>query len=221
MPPGDLAAIMPHLSQVSLAVEQVLHERGGCMENLFFLEEGVASLTADTLDGGQVEVGLTGRDSFVGSSVLLNPEPTIVHRAFIQVAGSGYRVNGATFRELLDGSPALRQHCFRYIDLLLVHTGQLAACNVRHTLPERLARWLLMVRDRTDSDDLFLRHEFLSMMLGVRRAGVSVAANTLQAGGLISQSRGHITIVDHEGLASAACDCYRLLQESRAAIFRQ
>jgi CRP-like cAMP-binding protein len=102
---------------------------------------------------------------------------------------------------------------------LMVQTSQVAACNARHNLPERLARWLLMVRDRIDSADLPMTQEFLSVMLGVRRSGVSVAASTLQAGGLIRLSRGHVTILDHDGLTTAACDCYRLIEQSRDRIF--
>ena len=100
----------------------------------------------------------------------------------------------------------------------MVQTSQVAACNARHNLPERLARWLLMVRDRTDSDNLPMTQDFLSVMLGVRRSGVSVAASTLQAGGLIRVLRGQIMIQDHAGLAGAACDCYRMIQQNRDRI---
>ena len=100
----------------------------------------------------------------------------------------------------------------------MVQTSQVAACNARHNLPERLARWLLMVRDRTDSDNLPMTQEFLSVMLGVRRSGVSVAASTLQAAGLVRILRGHVLILDHDGLATAACDCYRIIQQNRDRI---
>ena len=100
----------------------------------------------------------------------------------------------------------------------MVQTSQVAACNARHNLPERLARWLLMVRDRTESDSLPMTQEFLSVMLGVRRAGVSVAASTLQAAGLVRLLRGHILILDHDGLVTAACDCYRIIQQNQDRI---
>jgi len=101
----------------------------------------------------------------------------------------------------------------------MLESAQAAACNARHNLPERLARSLLIVRDRVDTDTLPLTHEFLSIMLGVRRAGVTLAAQTLQAGGLIRQSRGRITILDRDGLAAACCDCYQIVRESRDQIF--
>ena len=100
----------------------------------------------------------------------------------------------------------------------MVQTSQAAACNARHNLPERLARWLLMTRDRVDTDHLPVTQEFLSIMLGVRRAGVSLGANTLQSGGLIRQSRGRITIIDQAGLKDASCDCYRIIQRNRDRI---
>jgi len=182
------------------------------------MESGIASLSADTLDEGQVEVGLTGREGFVGASVVLNPNAFAVHRAFVQVSGSAYRMSAVAFRASIQQSDRLRDHCLRYVELLMVQTSQAAACNARHNLPERLARWLLMTRDRVDTDDLPVTQEFLSIMLGVRRAGVSLAANALQAVGLIRQSRGRITIIDNAGLKAASCDCYRIIQQSRDRI---
>jgi len=155
----------------------------------------------------------------VGASAILNPKPYSVHRAFTQVEGDAYRMSTAVLRSAVDRSATLRDRCLRYLEMLMVQTSQVAACSARHNLPERLARWLLMVRDRIDSADLPMTQEFLSVMLGVRRSGVSVAASTLQAGGLIQLSRGHVTILDHDGLATAAYDCYRLIEQSRDWIF--
>ena len=183
------------------------------------MEKGVVSLTADTRDHGQVEVGLTGREGLVGASAILNPKSYSVHRAFTQAEGGAYRLSSSVLRSAVERSATLRDRCLRYLEMLMVQTSQAAACNARHNLPERLARWLLMVRDRIDSDDLPMTQEFLSVMLGVRRSGVSVAASTLQAGGLIQLSRGHVTIIDHDGLAAAACDCYRLIEQDRGWIW--
>ena len=122
------------------------------------------------------------------------------------------------FREALAVMPALRDQCLRYVQFVMVQTAQSAACNVRHELPERLARWLLMCRDRTDSDELPMTQEFLSYMLGVRRAGVSVVANALQSTGFIRQSRGSLTILDRAGLEQEACSCYRMIEDSRKQI---
>jgi CRP-like cAMP-binding protein len=215
----DAKAIRPHLDLVTLTSNQVLYEHDSSINDVFFVEEGVVSLAATAaLNNGRVEVGLTGREGLVGAPVMLNREPHSVNRAFIQVPGAAYLMSSAALRTATDRSVDLRDRCLRYIDFLLVQTAQVAACNARHNLPERLARWLLMVRDRIDSDSLPMTHEFLSVMLGVRRSGVSVAANTLQAGGLIRLQRGHVLVLDHEGLAAASCDCYRIIQSSRDRI---
>jgi CRP-like cAMP-binding protein len=142
----------------------------------------------------------------VGASVLLNPEAIAVHKAFIQTAGAAWRIRAATLRQAIEQSPTLRDRLLRYVQFLMVQTAQSAACNARHDVPARLARWLLLTRDRLDGDELPLRQEFLSLMLGVRRSGVSVAASTLQAGNLIRQHRGRITVLDRAGLEAASCE---------------
>ena len=182
----------------------MLHEPGTRIDDVFFMEQGVASLTADTEDNGAVEVGMTGREGMVGISVLLNPDAMATQRAFIQVPGSAWRMSAVELRRAVEQSPVLRDRCLRYVQLLMVHTAQSAACNARHQLPERLARWLLMSHDRVDGDDMPMTQEFLSPTLGVRRAGVSTAASVLQAGALIAYSRGRVSVRDRAGLEQAA-----------------
>jgi CRP-like cAMP-binding protein len=218
LPSKDIKALWPALSRVSLVSPQVLHERASPITDVFFIESGIASLSADTLDEGEVEVGLTGREGFVGASVVLDPNAFAVHRAFIQVSGSAHRMSAAALRAALERSESLRDRCLRYVSFLLVQTSQVAACNARHNLPERLARWLLMTRDRVDTDHLPVTQEFLSIMLGVRRAGVSSAASALETAGLIRQSRGRITIINNAGLQAASCNCYGIIQQSRDRI---
>lgn len=210
--PETLDQLRPSLTLVTLVSGQVLHERDSRIDDVFFMEQGIASLSADTFDHGQVEVGLTGWEGMVGASVLLNPNAAAVHRAFIQIPGSAFRMGARALRQAVERSPELRDRCLRYVQFLMVHMAQSAACNARHEVPERLGRWLLLCHDRVVGDELPLTQEFLSRMLGVRRAGVSVAASVLQVGGLISQSRGRVTVLDRAGLEAAACDCYRLVQ---------
>jgi CRP-like cAMP-binding protein len=217
--PEEIGRLLPSLTRVTLVSGQVLHERDTRIGDVFFMEKGLASLTADTRDSGQVEVGLTGWEGMVGVAVLLNPDAIAAHRAFVQIPGLAWRIGVERLREAVERSPALRDRCLRYVQLLMIQTAQTAACNVRHELPERLARWLLMSHDRMDGDELPLTQEFLSLMLGVRRAGVSVAAGTLQSAGLISQARGRIIVLDRAGLEQAACECYRLVRQSEAVIF--
>jgi CRP-like cAMP-binding protein len=218
LPPADLEPLRPQLSRVTLVSGQLLHERGSIIDDVFFMEEGVASLTADTMDNGAVEVGLIGWEGLVGVSVLLDPKAVAINRAFIQVPGAGFRMRAAVLREAVERSPSVRDCCLRYVHFTMMQTAQWAACNARHALVERLARWLLLTHDRVDGDYLPLTQEFLSLMLGVRRAGVSVAANTLQAAGLIEQARGRIKILDRAGLEAAACDCYGIIRRGREQI---
>lgn len=214
----DIEQLRPHLQQVRLVLEQVLHEPGEQMDHVYFPESGVVSLTADTKDNGLVEVGMTGREGMVGASVILNPDAIAVHRAVVQVHGSATRMRTAAFGEVLDRSPAFRVRCLRYVQVLMVQSSQAAACNARHELTERLARWLLMSRDRLDGDEMPMTQEFLAQMLGVRRTGVSLIASTLQSTGAIRQSRGRITILDRELLEAEACNCYRFIEDTREKI---
>ena len=218
LPADELQRLRPHLVPVTLVVSQVLHEAEARIDEVFFLESGLAFLTADTRDHGLVEVGTTGRDGFVGLAVLLSPEPFSVHRAFVQIPGRAYRLRATALREMAEALPTLRDRCLRYVQVMLMQNSQIAACNARHELPGRLARWLLMSRDRIDGDDLPMTQEFLSAMLGVRRAGISVVANALQTQGLIRQSRGRITVLDRAGLEEKACTCYRMIEHNRARI---
>ncbi len=218
LPPDEFALVRPCLLPVTLVMSQILHEAEAPIDEIYFLETGLVSLTADTSDNGRVEVGMTGCEGFIGVAVLLNPEPISVHRAFVQIPGRAYRVRATTFRELTEALPVLRDRCLRHVQVMLMQSSQIAACNARHDLPGRVARWLLMSRDRIDGDDLPLTQEFLSYMLGVRRAGISVVANALQGQGLIRQSRGRITILDRSGLEGKACACYRILERNRARI---
>ncbi len=221
LPADDLDRLRLHLMPATLVLSQILHEVDAPVDDIYFVESGLVSLTANTGDGGRVEVGMTGREGFIGLAALLNPMPISIHRAFVQVPGRANRMPAAAFRNLADQFPALRDRCLRYVQVMLVQNSQIAACNARHGLPERLARWLLMSRDRIDTDDLPMTQEFLSYMLGVRRAGISVVANALQSEGLIRQSRGRITLLDRAGLEAKACSCYRIVKRSRIQIMGQ
>ncbi len=218
LPAEELDQLRPNLHPATFVLRQVLHEVGTPIDDVFFPESGLVSLTADTKDTGFVEVGMTGREGFVGTAVPLNAQASAVHQAIVQMPGTGHRLRAPAFRDALAAMPVLRDRCLRYVQFVMVQTAQSAACNARHEMPERLARWLLMCRDRTDSDELPMTQEFLSYMLGVRRAGVSVVANALQSTGVIRLSRGHLTVLDRAGLEQEACSCYRLIEDSRKQI---
>ena len=221
--PADLELLRPHLlgGPVALAQDQVLHARGRPIADAFFPEAGVVSLVVEARDSdgaasGSVEVAMTGREGLVGASVLLDPDAVAVHEAFVQIPGAAWRVPAQALREAVEASPALRQYLLRHVQFLVAQGAQAAACNARHTVPQRLARWLLMAHDRADGDELALRQEAVSLMLGVRREGVNLAAGALQDAGLIRQARGRITVLDRPGLERAACGCYRAVRDAQA-----
>jgi CRP-like cAMP-binding protein len=171
----------------------------------------MVSLVQPLENGAMIEVGMIGSEGFVGVPVLLGAETSPLE-AMVQIPGSALRMQTSAFRDELGSRPALLQLLLRYTQALHIQVSLSAGCNGRHTLPERLARWLLMARDRASSDDLPLSHEFLSMMLGVRRAGVTVTVGTLKSAGLINNSHGRVTIIDRQGLEAASCECYRTVR---------
>ncbi|WP_426954237.1 Crp/Fnr family transcriptional regulator [Muricoccus radiodurans] len=216
--PEVLEEFWPRLERVELVVREVLHPPGEPIRNVFFLETGYVSKLAYTEDGDAAEVGMTGCEGFVGLPILLDAEADDVE-AMVQQPGTGLRMETAAFRKALERHPALRTILNRYA---LLHHGQVArtaACNLRHQLEQRLARWLLMSHDRTESDSFAMTHEFLSMMLGVRRSGITVAAGLLQKAGMIRYGAGRIEVTDRPGLESVSCECYGIVRRASEALF--
>jgi CRP-like cAMP-binding protein len=206
-PRHDFLRLAGALRPVDLALRQVLHEPDQPITAVYFLEAGTASMIAPLGNGDAQEVGMVGREGLVGLPVVLGTDIAVTE-ALIQVPGAALRLPATALKEALAGSPALRSLLLRYVQVFHVQVTQTAACNGRHVLEERLARWLLMTHDRADGDVLPLTQEFLSTMLGVRRAGVSVAASILQRAGVIDYAKGQITVLDRLGLESVACECY-------------
>jgi CRP-like cAMP-binding protein len=207
----DLDPLRPHLHAVTLSHRQALSKPGTPIEDVYFVQDGMVSLVQPLENGAMIEVGMIGSEGFVGVPVLLGAETSPLE-AMVQIPGSALRMQTSAFRDELGSRPALLQLLLRYTQALHIQVSLSAGCNGRHTLPERLARWLLMARDRASSDDLPLSHEFLSMMLGVRRAGVTVTVGTLKSAGLINNSHGRVTIIDRQGLEAASCECYRTVR---------
>jgi len=205
-------SLQPGLVPVTLEFGTVLYEPGKTIRDVYFPGHSVVSLL--TLVKGQLalEVGLVGREGMVGVPVALGIDVSPV-RALVQGKGSALSMDAARFRRELRKSEPLQTVLYRYTNSLMAQITQTAACNRFHTVPARLARWLLMTRDRVQSADIHLTHEFLSHMLGVRRVGVTEAASVLQRKKLIEYSRGHIRILDHRGLETASCPCYELVRD--------
>ena len=178
----------------------------------YFLEEGLASVVLTLANGATVEVGVIGIDGVVGIPVLLGAD-TMPGETFIQVEGSGYRIEAQLLKAEFEQSGQLRSHLQRYVLASMVQSAQNAACNRLHTISERLARWLLTCHDRIQSDHMPLTHEFLGQMLGAPRTTVTLAAGMLHEAGLIDYTRGHVTIKNREGLEHVACECYGTVRD--------
>jgi CRP-like cAMP-binding protein len=196
---------------VRLKLHQVLHEAGETMKSAYFCNSGMFSVLNVMPDGKSVEVGLIGKEGFSGTPLVAGFR-TSHTRTVVQAEATAFRVDADTIRALLLNSPQLAHQLNRFAQLLAVQVTQIAACNRLHEVNERLARWLLMTQDRVGSEHLPLTQEFLAQMLGTRRSSVTVSAGTLQRAGLISYTRGNVTILNRKSLEAAACDCYEVMQ---------
>ncbi len=207
--PDDFARLAPALEQVELPVNLPLFAPGEPIGAVHFVEAGAVSMMTLLEDGSQVEVGTVGREGMVGLPLLLEADAS-PSEARVQMPGTALRLDAARLRAALERSAGLRQLLLRYALAYQGMVAQTAACNARHVIEQRLARWLLIAHDRAESDELPLTQEFLSIMLGVRRAGVTMAAGALRDDGLIRYDRGHITVLDRSGLEAAACECHKV-----------
>ena len=199
--------LAPWLDAVSLAFGEVLYEPGAAIRHVYFPAKCVVSLLAVVDGRGAFAVGLVGREGMVGVPLALGVGVSPV-RALVQGGGSAMRMSATRFRKALGATPALQHTLHRYAHALMAQITQTASSNHFHAVEARVARWLVMTRDRLGSSEFRLTHEFLAHMLGVRREGVTGAASCLQRRGLITYRRGELRIVDYVGLEAAACGCY-------------
>jgi CRP-like cAMP-binding protein len=210
--PSEVAARMkPNLETVSLSFKEVLYQPKKTIEYVYFPNHGVVSLLVLLEDDTLAEVGLVGNEGMVGLSVFLEVEKT-PFRAIVQVPGVAMRMRADVFKDFVGHGDSLHNLLLRYSHVRMLQFAQSAACIAHHSVEERCCRWLLMTRDRVNSNQFPITHEFLSQMLGVRRASVTVVAGMLQKAGLISYSRGRMTILDPQGLEDVSCECYRLVK---------
>ena len=207
MPRKAYAALAPALVPVSLVFGEVLYAADAPIVHVYFPCESMVSLLLPVEDHFDVEVGLVGREGMVGASLALGITESPV-KALVQGGGSALRLSAPRVRRELASTPALQRAVNRYLHSLMQQITQTAACNRFHVVEARLARWLLMTRDRMRSSRFRMTHEFLSHMLGVRRVGVTEAASSLQRKKLIEYTRGNIQILDDRGLEAASCGCY-------------
>ncbi|SFV13119.1 cAMP-binding domain of CRP or a regulatory subunit of cAMP-dependent protein kinases [Methylobacterium sp. UNCCL125] len=205
----DFALLQPHLEPVSTELKQSLIRPHEPVRQLYFPEVGFGSVTASG-SGGQVEVGLVGREGLVGALPVLLGSDRMPHECFVQNAGEMLQIETVALCAAVSQSASLSKLLLRYIQVQFIQTAQTAFANATYTIDVRLARWLLMCQDRLDGDDLQITHEFLSIMLGVRRPSTTLAVQALEGHRLIRARRGKITILDREALAAVADDGYGL-----------
>lgn len=198
------------LTPMPLPFRKILHAPDSPISTVYFVESGMVSFVTPLVDGHALEVGVAGREAMIGVPIALGVEAAATE-AMVQIEGSALSMPSAAMKSALAAEPTLLPVLLRYSHAFNTQVSQTAACNGAHRIEERLARWLLTTHDRVDGDDIPLTHELLSIMLGVRRSGVSVTAQTLQRAGLIRYAKGQITILDRHGLEAAACECHAVV----------
>ena len=209
--PEEYEHLSPYLERVTLSVGDILYYPNDPATHVYFLNRGSVSVISTFADGGGVEVGVVGNEGIFGVHVLLG-SVTAPLEAIVQQPGDAFRVlTGVLLKEFKAGGQ-LQDLLLRYTQAFIIQIAQAAACNRSHPVGGRLARWLLTSHDRAVSNELQLTHEFIALMLGTRRVGVTEAAGKLQREGAIKYNRGHIRIVDREKLEASTCECYAIVK---------
>ncbi len=208
LPSKDREQFLAQCEPVELTFTEVLYRAGELIPHVYFPTESFISLVRPLDNGASLEVGLVGNEGMLGITLILGIHDALFH-ALVQGAGPALRITVPSFLRQLEQSPALQRELKRYLYVSMSHLAQTAACTRYHVVEERLARWLLMTQDRAHSDTFHVTHIFLAYMLGVRRVGITKAANSLQKQKLIRYRRGDITILDRAGLEAVSCGCYR------------
>ena len=208
LPSGDLDRFLDGCEAVELAFADLLYRTGERLTHVYFPTGSFISLIMPVDEAASLEVGLVGAEGMFGAPLALGVDVSPM-RAVVQGAGAAWRMDAASFVRELERSPALQREIDRYVYVQLSQLAQTAGCTRFHVVEERLARWLLMTQDRARAKAFHVTQEFLAMMLGVRRVGVTKAAGSLQKRGLIRYSRGDVTVLDRRGLKAASCGCYQ------------
>ena len=213
LPEIEYQRLEPYLTSVKLPLSTILYEVSEKIETVYFPQTALISLVSTLKNGATTEISLIGGTGIVGLPVCLGSGYS-KNRAIVQVAGGAFKISAQVFKQEFDRGGELQKSILNYTETRLNEVAQLAICNVHHTIEQRLARWLLMVQDLIQSDEMFLTQEFIGNMLGVQRSGVTIAAGILQQAGSISYVRGKIRIKSRENLENVACECYELFYEN-------
>ena len=204
--------LAPGLKRVSLERGKILHTPGETIQDLYSPIDCLLSITVTMSDGTTTETGMVGNREMLGVNAFMGGKGTTHTTYIVQIAGSAIKVDAQILRDEFDRNKEFRNLLLRYTQALIAQISQTTACNRLHSLEQRLARWLLEAQDRVNSNELKLTQEFIAVMLGVRRAGVTQAAQKLQESGLIRYSRGHVQILDQLGLEAVSCECFRTVR---------
>ncbi|HLL77570.1 MAG TPA: Crp/Fnr family transcriptional regulator [Pyrinomonadaceae bacterium] len=216
LPVKEYRRLLPQLERFTMPLAEVLYEPGDPIRHVYFPNDSIVSLLSVVAERSTLEVGLVGNEGMAGIPVFMGVG-TSRNRALVQGAGTAMRMKAAALRTESERLGPLHRLLRRYSHSLLTQVAQTAACNRFHMVDARLARWLLMTHDRSQSDEFHMTQEFMSNMLGVRREGVNKAATALQRDELISYSRGHVRVLDRAGLEAVSCECYRVIKEESAS----
>jgi CRP-like cAMP-binding protein len=211
LPSRDLKRIMPELEHIRCQRAEVLSDADSSLDHVFFPDSGVVSVVAVYADGSVIEMATIGREGCTGMQAFFGAKTSSV-RLLVQIPGSTARMSRAAFARAMASMPAFRNVMSAYIQAFLEQVLVSVACNGAHNLKQRLARWLLMMRDRSDEDTLLITQSLLAEMLGVQRPTITNAARELERAGLIERGRRQVTILDRQGLIEESCECYQLVR---------
>ncbi|MDT5263166.1 MAG: hypothetical protein QOC61_2170 [Acidobacteriota bacterium] len=217
LPREEYERILPHLESVSFSLGEVVYESGGQMTHVYFPTDAIVSLLYLMENGASAEMGVAGCEGLVGLALFMGGD-TMPNRAVVQSAGEAVRMKAKVLQDEFKRGGEFQRLLLRYTQALITQMSQTAVCNRLHTVEQQLCRWLLLSRDRLDTDELVMTQELIANMLGVRREGVTAAAGRLQEQGLISYVRGRIRILDRPGLETTVCECYQVVKDEYARL---
>jgi CRP-like cAMP-binding protein len=215
LPPRDLKRIMPQLERVACTRAQILMDADRPIDHVFFPDSGVVSVVAVYSDGSVIEMATVGREGFTDVTAVVGAKRSS-SQLLVQIPGSASKMSRAAFTRAMASMPSFRSLMVAYVHAFVEQVMVSVACNGAHNLEQRLARWLLMMRDRGDDDALQITQDLLAEMLGVQRPSISIAARELETAGLIARGRRQVRILDRKGLTKASCECYQLVRKRMA-----
>jgi CRP-like cAMP-binding protein len=215
LPARNLKRLLPELENISCQRAQVLMDADSALDHVFFPDSGVVSVVAVYADGSVIEMATIGREGCSGVQAILGAKRSSV-QLLVQIPGSAVKMSRVAFMQAMQSMPSFRSVMNAYVQAFLEQVMVSVACNGAHSLKQRLARWLLMMRDRSDGDTLLITQDLLAEMLGVQRPSIGNAAQELERAGLIERGRRQVTILNRQGLTKASCECYQLVRSRLA-----